>query len=128
MTGITQTTPFYFETFHHYGGTIGADTAPDTGWFSKTEAQLVNCDGSPTSPQSGYDAGYKAGYEAGMSACQAAFSPTNGIVHFPCVDVPTEAGIVRYKVDMKLMPDSDPLLFSVIGVVPHVVNLSDNNY
>jgi len=114
LTAITQTTPFYFETFHHYGGTIGADTAPDTGWFSKSDAQ-VNCNGSPTSPQSGYDAGYKAGYEAGIAACKASFSPTNGNVHFPCVDVPIEDGIVRYKVDMKLMPDSEPLLFSVIG-------------
>jgi len=118
LMGITQTTPFYFETFHHYGGTIGADTAPDTGWFPKTEARPVNCDGPiqasdpTTSPQSKYD----EGYQAGVSACKASFSAADGSVHFPCVDVPTEEGIVRYKIDMKLMPDSEPLLFSVIGV------------
>jgi len=115
LTAITPTTPFYFETFHHYGGTIGGDTAPDSGWFLEVDEQPQNCNGSPTSPPA---SGYDAGYEAGISACKALYSPTENAVHFPCVDIPIANGIVRYKVDMKLIPESEPLSFSVTGAEP----------
>ncbi len=49
-------------------------------------------------PQAEYDEGYKAGYEAGISECKASFSPSDGSVYIPCIDVPTEKGIIRYKV------------------------------
>jgi hypothetical protein len=69
---------------------------------------------STTSSQSEYD----KGYEAGLSKCDASYSPSDGSVHIPCIEVVTEEGTVMYKVDMEQIPDLEQFLFSVTNVEP----------
>jgi len=115
LSAITPATPFGFETFYHYGEKIGSDFAPNTDWFFKNDVQPSD----PTSQQR-YDEGYKAGSEVGLSECKASFSPSDGSVYIPCVNVYTDGRIIRYKVDMKLVPSQEEqLLFSVTGVEEH---------
>jgi len=120
LTAITQATPFRFRTDYYYGGEQGTDFAPDTSWFSMNNVQLVDNNqpppfGSTRTSHSEYD----KGYEAGLSKCDASFSPSEGSVHIPCVEVPTEEGTIMYKVDMKqVLDDPEQLLFSVLSAEP----------
>jgi len=93
-------------------------TDDTTSWISMNDGQQVDNNqpsiASTRISQSEYDKGYKAG----LSKCDASYSPSDGSVHIPCVDVLTEEGTIMYKVDMELVPDPEQFLFSVISAKP----------
>jgi len=95
-------------------------TDDTTSWISMNDGQPVDNNqpsqsiASTRASQSEYDKGYKAG----LSKCDASYSPSDGSVHIPCIEVSAEGGTIMYKVDMKPVPDPKQFLFSVISAEP----------
>ena len=85
------------------------DTASDV-LYPVIDLQEANISTSTRASQSEYNKGYKAG----LSKCDATYSPSDGNVHIPCIEVAIEGETIMYKVDMQQINGSlEQFLFSV---------------